>query len=305
MCFALRPIRIDAPLLILRGKPVLEELGLAGGAAGAGDKPGEPVAPARQRPAAQIIGLKRKHEAQCDRCPGRHALRQTRRRHAGLHGNKGAIPIMIEGLKSASQLEYAEQGWNVLTDVKLPQVPRMYLASESDEDSDEESEFNTDNEAYDDDFDLDDDFNDDENDEENAEDTVPDVMVAEQWWADNNKNWQHENRYLKGQLAHAQGLAKTIQAAAGLVAADLLDALVLQQTQEQQQPLASTEDHSDSWCEHRNEFLKQTAKGEGSADIASAQSNQTTQTSVNHARTTQSPNNADRTAQKAGGNINA
>ncbi|VAW70709.1 hypothetical protein MNBD_GAMMA12-2382 [hydrothermal vent metagenome] len=206
-----------------------------------------------------------------------------------LHGNKGAIPIMIEGLKNASQLEYAEQGWDLLTDVKLPQVPRMYLAANSEDDFDEESNFSAENNTDDDDFELGGDFDE----EENKEDTVSDVRVAEQWWADNSDSWQHENRYLKGQLAHSQGLAKIIQTTAGLITADLLEALVLEQAQEQKQPLASTADHSDSWCEHRNEFLQQYSEGESDSDIANTQSSQATQAPLNkHARTTRTGQDA-------------
>jgi len=175
-----------------------------------------------------------------------------------IHGNKAAVPAMIEGLKQANKIEHAERGWDLLTDVKLPKIPRMYLAADdSDEDSDEdEDSFDIDED--DEIFELDDELTDDSD----ETDMVPDVMLAEEWWEENKTVWLEQNRYFKGQTAGSQGLAKLVIKAAGTAMLDLLDALAI----ELKTPLA---DYSNSWVTQRNEFLEKYAQGGSDSDASS------------------------------------
>lgn len=160
-----------------------------------------------------------------------------------MHGHKRAVPLMIDGLKQANQLSHAEQGWNLLTNVDLPQIARMYLASDANA---EQEEFD---DEYDDEiFELDDEFDDDFEDQQDTTDMIPDVSVAIQWWQENKEHWQDSNRYFRGEVADTCNIAKLAKQAVGRSATDLLHVLLL----ELKEP---TNDFSESWFEIRQNYL--------------------------------------------------
>ncbi|VAW76166.1 hypothetical protein MNBD_GAMMA12-1836 [hydrothermal vent metagenome] len=178
-----------------------------------------------------------------------------------LHGNKAAVPVILEGLKQASQIEDAEKGWLLLTNFSLPQIARMYLASDSNDDD------------YDDEiFELDDEFA-----EDDESDTVADVAVAMQWWKENREHWPEEERRLKGQAVPESGLASLATLTSGQVGRDLLDALSL----ELKAPLR---DSSAIWFEQRKQFLQEYSNGDEGSDLTMASNRQVSKPEPGHKR---------------------
>ncbi len=176
-----------------------------------------------------------------------------------LHGNKAAVPVILEGLKQANQIEDAEKGWLLLTNVNLPQIARMYLASDSNDDD------------YDDEiFELDDEFA-----EDDESDTVPDVAVAMQWWKENREHWPEQERRLKGQAVPESGLASLATLTSGQVGRDLLDALSL----ELETPLR---DSSAIWVEQRKQVLQEYSSGEVDSDLTVNNNRQRSTSTTGH-----------------------
>jgi len=169
-----------------------------------------------------------------------------------LHGNRRAVPIIMEGLKQASQLDEAEVAWQLLTNVSLPQIARMYLAADSDDDLDDD---------YDDEiFELDEEFG-----EDDESDTVPDVAIAMQWWSDNKENWPEQERRLKGQSVAKGSMARLAILTTGKLGVDLLDALSLELS-------IPMQDCSQSWFLQRKTILESYSSDEESLDLHSVKS---------------------------------
>jgi len=166
-----------------------------------------------------------------------------------LLGSKQCVPVILQGLKQANHIEAAEKAWNLLTGVELPQVKRMFLAS----DSDRGYEKTSDDDDYDDEiFELDEEFDQDEDDEE--DNMIPDASAAQDWWNANQDLWQTQQRYLAGQKANDNILVQLATDATGTIGRDLLDIVSLQT----KKPFG---DWGDTWVERRRLALAGITQG--------------------------------------------